>query len=149
MVITKVSYGKTYSLGNYCSERIDLEASVTDGEHIEDVVKQLKDMCDTYHKTNNPHLYQEQGQYYNTPQLIKNETGIERVYSHTGDTFIQETYPSENTLIPQTQEQKFLQLISLATSTKELSMYEKTANNPKYSNLKAAYDQKYSQLTEK
>lgn len=60
MTITKVSYGRTYSLGNYNSERIDLEASVTDSEHIEDVVKELKEMCDTYHKTNNPHLYQEQ-----------------------------------------------------------------------------------------
>lgn len=31
MTITKVSYGKTYPLGNYSSERIDLEASVEDG----------------------------------------------------------------------------------------------------------------------
>lgn len=28
MTITKVSYGKTYPLGNYSSERIDLEATI-------------------------------------------------------------------------------------------------------------------------
>ena len=60
MTITKVSYGKTYPLGNYSSERIDLEASVEDGERITGVIELLKEICDREHKANNPHLYQEQ-----------------------------------------------------------------------------------------
>jgi len=44
MKITKVNYGKTYSLGNYCSERIDLEASIDETqESVTDAVFQLRD----------------------------------------------------------------------------------------------------------
>ena len=61
MKITKVQYGKTYSLGNYCSERIDLEASVDEEEEtVTGVIADLKKMCDAEHKANNPHLYQEE-----------------------------------------------------------------------------------------
>ncbi len=60
MKITKVQYGKTYSLGNYCSERIDLEASIDEDETVTGVIGVLKKMCDAEHKANNPHLYQEE-----------------------------------------------------------------------------------------
>ena len=60
MKITKVNYGKTYSLGNYCSERIDLEASIDETqESVTDAVFQLREYCDQLHKKNNPQLYTE------------------------------------------------------------------------------------------
>ena len=65
MKITKVQYGKTYSLGNYCSERIDLEASIDESEqdHIPMIVEILKGKCDSIHKANNPGLYIERTTY--------------------------------------------------------------------------------------
>lgn len=60
MKITKMQYGKTYSLGNYCSERIDLEASVDESDILDDVAAILKMNCDEIHKAGNPHLYQEE-----------------------------------------------------------------------------------------
>jgi len=226
MVITKVSYGKTYPLGNYSSERIDLEASIDNIETVEEVLQELRDKCDSIHKTNNPHLYQvpkhdmddefnrileknghyisaveglniqllqeklvqkypneePQTQEQNNPHLYQEQYTTYPIPStpfeydkskdlkpsdfteyhnvkaplqqiiQPSEHFIKDYVAVRNVEIPPqplTQEQKFLQLISLATSTKELSMYEKTANNHKYPQLKAAYDQKYSQLTEK
>jgi hypoxanthine phosphoribosyltransferase len=145
MKITKVSYGKTYPLGNYSSERIDLEASVDEGESISLAINTLKEICDIEHKSNNPKLFQEQEykQLNEEPpqipiqkyQMHDSEKESAAVYMSYGE-------PSK----PITQEQKFLNLINLATSTKELSMYEKTANNHKYQNLKEAYNKKYNQL---
>ena len=149
MTITKVSYGKTYPLGNYSSERIDLEATLHEGEEIKMAVEALKIMCDVMHKENNPHLYQEQDTIQHEYHNVK--APIQQIIQPS-EHFIKDYVSVKNVEIPPqllTQEQKFLQLISLATSTKELSMYEKTANNHKYPQLKAAYDQKYSQLTEK
>ena len=139
MKITKVSYGKTYPLGNYSSERIDLEATVEDGENRTLALSALKEICDIEHKQNNPHLYQEQDTLYN--QIVEGAKFRQEMASITN---IRPPELEEKNL---TQEQKFLNLISLATSTKELSMYEKTANNPKYPSLKTAYDNKYNQLT--
>ena len=76
MKITKVQYGKTYSLGNYCSERIDLEASVDEEEEtVTGVIADLKKMCDAEHKANNPHLYQEE-QVINITQPIEQTVKI-------------------------------------------------------------------------
>jgi hypothetical protein len=151
MVITKVSYGKTYPLGNYSSERIDLEASIDNIETVEEVLQELRDKCDSIHKTNNPHLYnphlyQEESivsEWINSPLFQPSTTEPLPTTTISASAYVPCGEPSH----PLTQEQKFLQLISLATSTKELSMYEKTANNPKYPNLKEAYDNKLKELT--
>lgn len=63
MTITKVSYGKTYALGNYCSERIDLEASIDETDDVGVVVSILKMNCDEINKKNNPGLYVERTDY--------------------------------------------------------------------------------------
>lgn len=57
MEINKISYGKTYGLPNYGSERIDVEASVDQTDNIAQVFDMLKGICDGQHKLNNPHLY--------------------------------------------------------------------------------------------
>ncbi len=87
MQITKVQYGKTYSLGNYCSERIDLEATI-DNETTEEAIQALRNQCDTIHKKNNPHLYQEQqSQYVKTSPDFEAKTGIPFVYTNSPQTF--------------------------------------------------------------
>lgn len=69
MNITRVSYGRTYSLGSFQSERIDLEASIDETrESVADAVFQLREYCDQLHKKNNPHLYQEQETIQPTPE---------------------------------------------------------------------------------
>jgi hypothetical protein len=78
MKITKVQYGKTYSLGNYCSERIDLEATLDERDLECDVIGFLKDKCDEIHKKNNPHLYQEE-------PIIKTTQPIEQTVTPKDD----------------------------------------------------------------
>ena len=130
MTIIKVSYGKTYNLGNYCSHRIDLEASIDEEEDVQYVLSSLKQQCDLFHTTNVP-----------TSEIPYQELPDQQHYS-----VMMETLSKEPTQ-PLTQEQRFLNLISLATSLNELSIYQKTANNPKYPNLKEAYDNKLNELT--
>lgn len=124
MQITKVQYGKTYSLGNYCSERIDLEASIDEThESVTDAVFQLREYCDQLHKNNNPHLYQEQPY-----QPLNEEPPII-------------TFPEEKI----SQEQKIQNLISQATSLPELKQWELLSkSNPK---LTEAYELKLKSLT--
>jgi len=78
MKITTITYHKTYNLGNYCSEKIGLEATIDETEQsIHDAAKELKEYCDEIHKQNNPHLYQEQATII--PEYIKGSiTGLDK-----------------------------------------------------------------------
>lgn len=159
MKITTVSYQRTYNLGSYNSEKIGLEADIEEGEDIQFVVCNLKHECDQIHQKNNPHLYQEQGQYYNTPQSIKEETGIERVYSNSGDPFIGKNYPqNESGLHPSNsptfqapQPQKLSQQelieseIQRADTPQKLKEWELLSN--KFPQTKELYQNKLNQLT--
>lgn len=70
MTITKISYGRTYPLGNYASERIDFEASIESDQDPHQALQSLKNQVQHFHESTNPHLYQEpaQPQYGTTNQ---------------------------------------------------------------------------------
>ena len=60
MKITTVKYGRTFALGNFASERIDLEASIDEGkESAIDAFNQLREYAEQIHMKNHPHLYQQ------------------------------------------------------------------------------------------
>ena len=129
MQIIKVSYGKTFSLGNYCSERIDLEATVDAGDTVSGVIMNLKNICDHEHKINNPHLYQEQPNY--VP-----DTNVGNM--------LQQAEPQSITPKKLSQQEVLEQLINDATTMKALNWLEKPAQ--KYPQTKELYDFKKSQL---
>jgi hypothetical protein len=134
MQITKVQYGKTYSLGNYCSERIDLEASIDEThESVTDAVFQLREYCDQLHKKNNPHLYQEQ-----TPEQR------EVIHAPPYNTYPPEGISEPPEKIPQ--EQKIQNLISQATSLPELKQWELLSKSNE--KLKEAYEKRLLELSE-
>jgi hypothetical protein len=135
MTITKVSYGKTYNLGNYCSHRIDLEASIDEGEDIQYVLSSLKQQCDLFHTTNVPtseipHLYQE------TTQGITHYT-----QPHDGITQDQ-TIPQPKKL---SQKELITQEVTNAKTLKALSEWKLLAD--KYPDLKELYDNQLQKLT--
>lgn len=139
MIITKVQYGKTYSLGNYCSERIDLEASIDESsESVTDAVFQLREYCDQLHKTNNPHLYQEQDTTKGVNHYTQPHDGI------TQDQTIPSQHIENQSL---TQEQKIHNLITQSTTIKQLEEWKLIANNKQYPTLKEIYDKKYEALS--
>lgn len=56
MKLTLVTYAKTFNLGNYCSEKIGLEASIDDSESPESALAILKEIVTKFHEQNNPQL---------------------------------------------------------------------------------------------
>ena len=67
MKIEKVTYQKTYSIGPYLTDRIGLEASVDEGESAADVLDNLRGKADEWHKSEHPHLYQDDYGISNPP----------------------------------------------------------------------------------
>lgn len=141
MNITKVSYGKTYSLGNYCSERIDLEASIDEtNESVTDAVFQLREYCDQLHKKNNPHLYQEQET--TVPKLDGwNELNLKGTW---------EMLPTPSDTPTQTpkklsQQELITQEISKASNPKQLSEWYLLSR--KFPETIELYDNKLNELT--
>ena len=130
MTITEIKYGKTYPLGNYSSERIDLTATLDEREHISEAFQKLKEMCDKQHDINNPQKEQE----YSMPFFNDKEI-FEQLDTIT-------VSPAKK----QTQEEQYLSLISSATSLTELKMYQKPSN--KYPSTKELYQKKYNKLAE-
>ena len=53
MKITKVNYGRTYNLGEYNSERLDLEAELAEGDSPQTVWTALADQADSWHAGHN------------------------------------------------------------------------------------------------
>ena len=131
MKITTIKYGKTYSLGNFCSERIDLEASIdADTEDVYECLEKLKDTCDTYHKSNNPKLYTETPIHNNSQWEVNTNT--------------QEQPPST----PKTQPHSTIEAINTCTNLKELQDFQLLVKNMsnKYPEIKEAYQNKLKQL---
>lgn len=129
MKITTVSYGRTYPLGNYASERIDLEADVEILDDTQEVVNRLKFMCDEIHKKNNPHLYQEQ-----TP-IVSNQ----QIFTATAPIEIKQ---QEEKISP---EQALKEQIDSANDLKGLEWLKPILK--KFPQLETYYNEKHSQLT--
>ncbi len=115
MQIEKICYGRTYPLGNYASERIDMEASIDPEEPIEMVVEILKGKCDAIHKSNNPHLYD--SQYISTPPDFAEQTGIHTIYTNNPDTFKE----VEQKVSPEQEVEDTIKGIEAAETPEELS----------------------------
>lgn len=128
MKIEKVSYGRTYPLGNYASERIDMEASIDEHDDAEDILGGLKARVEAFHRSTNPHLYNETTP--TQPEVIWGEP----LRNST-------TQPEEKI----SQEQKILNLISQATSLPELQQWQILAKSKK--ELADAYQQKLNELS--
>lgn len=134
MKITTIKFGKTYSLGNFCSERIDLEASIDSGtEDVYECLEKLKDTCDTYHKANNPQLY--------TQQSLVSLDGWE-----WKDNKWEEIPPST----PKTQPHSTIEAINSCTTLKVLQEFDLIVQNmsKKYPEIAEAYDNKLLELSE-
>ncbi len=138
MKITKASYGRTYSLGSFQSERIDLEATIDEGEDIQFVVCNLKHECDQIHQKNNPHLYQEQ----------ETTIPIDDKYKQFRDTPISEHLEKQRKTIESkklSQKELITQEIYNAKTLKALSEWKLLSD--KYPDLKEIYQNKLNQLT--
>lgn len=139
MTITKVSYGRTYPLGNYASERIDMEATVDPEERIAGVIEQLKDMCDTEHRMNNPHLFPETQimDYSNPPSTFTKNAG--------SDVLSMKYAPIEEPKISPEQEiEEVLAGIQAANNEKEL--YQWLFPSAKNIKTLGAYNKRKKQL---
>jgi hypothetical protein len=139
----KVSYGRTFPIGSFASERIDLEYEfvMTENDSVTSLAhqsaSQLKEIIESIHKKNNPHLYQEQTpidynqQIFaaNAPIEIRNEE--EKRSQQSGN---------------QSQEQKIQNLISQSTSLPELKQWELLSKSNE--KLKEAYEKRLLELSE-
>lgn len=56
MFIEKVSYQKTFNLGNYTSERIGVEICLNAGEDAKAALDTAKELVESYHKENIPNV---------------------------------------------------------------------------------------------
>ena len=52
MKIKTISYGRTFALGNYSSERIDLQADIDENEDEQTALSILKEKVERFHKEN-------------------------------------------------------------------------------------------------
>lgn len=147
MKIINIKYGKTYSLGNFCSERIDLEASIDSGtEDVYECLEKLKDTCDTYHKCNNPQLYTETKQY---PYQLEGGAWVTEKEVNgfkTGGINISDIPPST----PKTQPHSTIEAINSCTTLKVLQEFDLIVKNMsnKYPEIMEAYDKKLLELSE-
>lgn len=132
MKIEKVTYQKTYSIGPYLTDKIGLEASVDEGESAADVLDNLRAAADEWHKSEHPHLYQDDYGISNPP---------------TGSI----SYTKESIVSPVVQiefrngQQDTLDGIKSATTLEELSTFKKLSGNNK--ELYEAYNQRLKELT--
>ena len=79
MNITKVSLGKTIPNGSFSSIRIDMEATIDEGETPEQVLLSLSQRIDQYHKQSHPELYSsEQNSYPEILSTVRYETQQEQ-----------------------------------------------------------------------
>src|SRR6478609_6468242 len=130
MIITKVQYGKTYNLGNYCSHRIDIEASIDETDNPQEVLSQLKVQCDLFHTTNIP--TSEIPQEFITGSI------------HNNGMFSQPTEPQQVKLSPQDEENNLITSIESAQNEKELIQYKLLA--AKNQKSMGAYNKRKKQL---
>lgn len=60
MKTTKVTYLKTFPLGQFINEKIGIEIELNEGDDIQSALAFARSECELNHKTNNSHLYKDQ-----------------------------------------------------------------------------------------
>jgi hypothetical protein len=57
MITDRIKYGRSFQVGLSIWERIDMEATIEQGDDLEKCFSELKNQVETTHKKLNPHLY--------------------------------------------------------------------------------------------
>jgi hypothetical protein len=126
MKIDRIEYHRTYNLGNYCSEKIALEASFDqDTETLSEVFIQLKSSCDTLHRQNNPQLYPIGLE--KTPASFESKTGIPYIYNSSQEPMF--STPTEEKIPPEKQEQNIISEIQKSNNKEELEALQLISNH--------------------
>ena len=131
MYIDKVSYQKTFNLGNYSSERIGVDILLNEGEDAKEALATAKQLVTEYHKENNPQIYIDE-------EVWKSATS--------------EPLPNNIPIVQQpvaklSQEETIIRDIHTCTELKTLQAYKLIAkNNPK---IQEHYTAKLSELENK
>lgn len=60
MKTTKVTYLKTFPLGQFINEKIGIEIELNEGDDIQSALAFARSECELNHKANNAHLYKDQ-----------------------------------------------------------------------------------------
>ena len=126
MKISKVSFGFTKPTGYYANEKVMIEVELNDHECEQKALNLAKEIAEKFFYDNNPQLKLD---------------GLQNTVVH--ETVIQDKIEQPTGSL----EERFKWSIQNATTIKELEMFEKTANNPKYPNLKTEYSNKLKELS--
>ncbi len=59
MIVERITFRRTYNLGNYNSEAIGVDYLLNEGESIQDAINEARKQADINHKAINAHLYAE------------------------------------------------------------------------------------------
>jgi len=135
MKIDKISYQKTFNLGNYSSERIGVDILLNEGEDAKEALATAKQLVTEYHKENNPQIYEEQHPLYNNIVEVMNavESDVR--------TFNKKSDPPKLS-----QEETIIRDIHTCTELKTLQAYKLIAkNNP---TIQEHYTAKLSELSQ-
>lgn len=130
MNIIKVSYEKLFPTAPYLNEKIGFEAEINEEKETpEQVLSQLSEIAEEWHKANNPHLYQE----------IKPATS--GYASAALPIQVPEIYYTEQ--IPSTD---VLSLIQTAPDLETLKSFKVIAGSPGNEELYKAYNNRVAEL---
>lgn len=133
MKITTVKYGRTFSLGQFQSERIDFECEIEDNETPEQILLQLKERVEQFHKETN-----DTGRYVTAPDELR-ELGIHQIYTSSPNIF-----EPPSTLTP---EERTIKEIEKTTTIEQLNEYQLLTKSNKA--ILAAYDLQMLKLKQK
>ena len=134
-------YSKKYAYAPYLNEDIGWEMESLPGDDPLEAQAYLKSLSDQTHKTNNPHLYE--NQYVKTPPDFEEKTGIPYIYTNSPQMF--ETQPiTEPKISPQDEENNLITSIESAKNEQELIQYKLLA--AKNSRTTGAYNRRKKQL---
>ena len=132
MKTTKVTYLKTFPLGQFINEKIGIEIELNEGDDIQSALAFARSECELNHKTNNAHLYKD--------QLLSPDYTI---FNHESLDFSE---PIKD--LPQkklSQKELIISEINKCQSSKQLKEWNLLAS--KYPETKELYDLKLKQLS--
>lgn len=145
MQIERISYRKTFNLGNYSSESIGVDILLNEGEDAKQALEEAKKLVIEYHKENNPQIYEEQD-YEGMGTSI--EDCMAAKYVDSGNKFVgqsQAIKPSNPSPQKLSQEETIIRDIHTCKDITTLNAYKLIAkNNP---TIKQHFESKMSELS--
>lgn len=125
MITDRIKYGRSFQVGLSIWERIDMEATIEQGDDLEKCFSELKNQVETTHKKLNPHLYPK---------------GNEAIIESFGDVPQVQVSPKENAINSQ------IEAISGCSSLKSLEIFKKLVDRTNDERLTSAYNKKLNEL---